>query len=954
MPICDYQHRTTLVDSSVSHPAKLDSPSDLRTWASTGRKVRAVNACQRYPWNGLVDIAVTMECSADDVAMVECAFSATNTATRAALPIAHITQNGIDTGSGATWTRRFIWDAAADAGTIKIDDLALTVNAKLTDCVQLWENGPYWAECNVGATKPEEYGYYFWWGDTVGYKRNANNGGWISVKDGSSFSFSSGNCPTYGMNNSQLQSAGYIDATGNLTAAHDTATAHLGAPWRMPTGVELSELVNNCDTTWVMRGGVSGRLVTGRGAYASKSIFLPAAGECQESDRYYVGVSGCYWSSTLFFSYADYASSLDFGSKYFVRSNCYRCFGLPVRPLRGFAEGMTVILQTCATTRLKLDCRMGVHTCSANGENLRYDASWHEDGIEVRITENETVVTTGSAGFYTWLPAASCSTRHVLKLEVLSDGQVVGTEMAEFESEATLSHSEVVTTVARAATCTEAGCTKGSYCSRCNEALLTSTALPALGHVEVVTTAAKNPTCAEDGCTKGSYCSRCNAILSVSEVLPGGHIGTVTKAAIEPTSVADGSTAEITCSRCYEILQAAEMIPSLGYIRNVTARQLWPHKKVEVCYTLADDIGEVAGNDELRLSACVGGNSVVENASWTGSPCSTSVWKPLEGNVLAGLAGVFSGTRYTENYRVYASDSLLWLTDGAVNSAGGSYGNTIGITSGSITWTLPEAVALSRLRVNTHWGDGGRDGVAFDSVSVRKAGDDKWTVLPNSGVNYGIEDHNTSGDLEVVYRNSGDEPFAVNVAAVRFNFGVQEYNTGTGYTEFEAVGTKSTVDPQLKTFARTIIGDISCAPGLHRVVWDMGADSIQVADPNLILTATYGPASGHSEEIIVDTSSTVEDGMSVGSAVNLDYSPIAAKECELQIDGLTILSSTNSGTFAWQPQTKGEHTIAHIAGTNVWTRTVNVTALTYEPPVPQPPEVDANIVRFYDRLTLSS
>ena len=30
--------------------------------------------------------------------------------------------------------------------------------------VQLWENGPYWAECNVGASKPEEYGYYFWWG----------------------------------------------------------------------------------------------------------------------------------------------------------------------------------------------------------------------------------------------------------------------------------------------------------------------------------------------------------------------------------------------------------------------------------------------------------------------------------------------------------------------------------------------------------------------------------------------------------------------------------------------------------------------------------------------------------------------------------------------------------------------------------------------------------------------
>ena len=40
--------------------------------------------------------------------------------------------------------------------------------------VQLWENGPYWAECNVGAARPEESGYYFWWGDTVGYTRDAD------------------------------------------------------------------------------------------------------------------------------------------------------------------------------------------------------------------------------------------------------------------------------------------------------------------------------------------------------------------------------------------------------------------------------------------------------------------------------------------------------------------------------------------------------------------------------------------------------------------------------------------------------------------------------------------------------------------------------------------------------------------------------------------------------------
>lgn len=36
----------------------------------------------------------------------------------------------------------------------------------------------------------------------------------------SSSPFSSSSCPTYGKDNSALQSAGYIDSTGNLTAAH--------------------------------------------------------------------------------------------------------------------------------------------------------------------------------------------------------------------------------------------------------------------------------------------------------------------------------------------------------------------------------------------------------------------------------------------------------------------------------------------------------------------------------------------------------------------------------------------------------------------------------------------------------------------------------------------------------------------------------------------------------------
>ena len=310
--------------------------TSLAAVAEVALQVTSVTAQQRYPWSGLVDITVTLRGTAEDLAVTECAFVATNSATKTEIPLAHITRNGDDSGSGNVWTRKYIWDAKADVGAVKIDDVALAVDTKPIG-VQLWENGPYWAECNVGATQPEEYGYYFWWGDTVGYKRNASNNGWVSVKDDTGYSFSG--CPTDGKNNAQLQSEGYIDATGNLVAAHDAATAHLGAPWRMPTDAEFSVLINNCDTEWTSRNGVSGQLVKGRGAYATKSIFLPAAGYGYDTGLNGLGSDGGYWSSTPNSGYSRDAWSLYFDSGDFRRySYGLRLFGLSVRPVRGFAK----------------------------------------------------------------------------------------------------------------------------------------------------------------------------------------------------------------------------------------------------------------------------------------------------------------------------------------------------------------------------------------------------------------------------------------------------------------------------------------------------------------------------------------------------------------------------------------------------------------------------------------
>ena len=301
--------------------------------------VSGVTAKQRYPWNGLVDITMTLSGTEEECAAATFLLYATNKTTRAELPVRIVTANGAVTGEGNRWTRKLIWNAIADVGCAKFGEVELTVGALVTGGVQLWENGPYWAECNVGASQPEECGYYFWWGDTVGYKRNASDTGWISVKDSTSFSFSEGNCPTYDKSNPQLQSAGYIDSTGNLVAAHDAAMAHLGAPWRIPTDDEIDALINNCDTEWTTRNGVTGRLVKGRGAYESKSIFLPAAGYGQGSSVRDRRSYGYYWSSTPNFNDPKISSNLNlYSGELFKNYSGGRSVGRSVRPVRGFAQ----------------------------------------------------------------------------------------------------------------------------------------------------------------------------------------------------------------------------------------------------------------------------------------------------------------------------------------------------------------------------------------------------------------------------------------------------------------------------------------------------------------------------------------------------------------------------------------------------------------------------------------
>ena len=202
----------------------------------------------------------------------------------------------------------------------EIEEELETPNANGHEYVDLGlPSGLLWATCNVGATKPGGYGDYFAWGETEPAPND---------------NYSSSNCSTFGLTMSQLQSQGYIDDNGNLTAQHDAATANWGGDWRMPTYEEQEELLNNCTWTWTTLNGVNGYKVTSmtNGNY----IFLPAVGYCNGLSISLVGSYGLYWSSTPDGRDSDDAYCLNFNSSnHYMYDNNYRYYGLSVRPVCG-------------------------------------------------------------------------------------------------------------------------------------------------------------------------------------------------------------------------------------------------------------------------------------------------------------------------------------------------------------------------------------------------------------------------------------------------------------------------------------------------------------------------------------------------------------------------------------------------------------------------------------------
>ena len=144
------------------------------------------------------------------------------------------------TGTSGLTAGKYYNLTIATTGTAEatIDDVKTNVN-----WVQLWENGPKFAEYNYGAEKAENYG-------TI------------------------------------------------ITGTKAQGIKYFGDNWRLPTTEEYEALIANCTYEWITVSDVAGLKVIGKDEYSSNSIFLPAAGYSAASSATEVGVLGFYWTST--------------------------------------------------------------------------------------------------------------------------------------------------------------------------------------------------------------------------------------------------------------------------------------------------------------------------------------------------------------------------------------------------------------------------------------------------------------------------------------------------------------------------------------------------------------------------------------------------------------------------------------------------------------------------------
>lgn len=255
-----------------------------------------------------------------------------------------------------------------------------------------------WATCNLGASKPEEYGGYFQWGGLEDVTSTSNLG-WDNCPYHTGSSYSSG-WTKYVPSSRSSYWAGVGDPDDKTVLDSEDDVAHeiLGGKWRMPTDEEFTELINNCTWSWISEP--EGYMVTSNiSGYNKQFIFLPAAGERIDDDFSDVGARGMYWSSSLVTNYPYSAYYIYFYSNHVQRHTNGREYGRSVRPVYD-DKTINVLSVSLNNSRLDLNTNETITLVATVSPSNATNKSviWSSDNTSVATVDDSGVVIAKSVG----------------------------------------------------------------------------------------------------------------------------------------------------------------------------------------------------------------------------------------------------------------------------------------------------------------------------------------------------------------------------------------------------------------------------------------------------------------------------------------------------------------------------------------------------------------------------
>lgn len=165
-----------------------------------------------------------------------------------------------------------------------------------------------WAAHNLGASKEDEIGAYFAWGE-------------VNPKS----TYSDDNYKYY-----DTTYATYTDLGENISGTqYDAARVHWGEEWRMPTKDEMQEFYEKCTIEWTRVNNMNGAKITGPNG---NSIFLPAGGTAfgKPNPKYDVVniLSGTVRSENIANAWSLHITSTSKGYLWGGRTS-----GVPIRPV---------------------------------------------------------------------------------------------------------------------------------------------------------------------------------------------------------------------------------------------------------------------------------------------------------------------------------------------------------------------------------------------------------------------------------------------------------------------------------------------------------------------------------------------------------------------------------------------------------------------------------------------